>query len=239
MNRPPDPSRRRPLLRIAFDDAKDVTLGESSGNAAGAGSKAGHQSGKGEGSGGLDHASVVHVRRLIGAENHLAKGFADQADLPNIQEIFAKEVHANLEGGRAAILRPSKRRMLIAAGIQAGLRPFQTQLIMAQVQEERRHTPEEPHNADAFRTGEGATDGLFLGAQLKDQVQSLKHAFKGETGAGDARQGAPGNPSNIAEERVIKAAQESRVGAKQLVFMIVMTILLASGVFLGLVMWMG
>lgn len=210
------------MLRIAFDDADGSPLGKVSG------------ANNEEASRGLDRASVVHARRLISAENHLAKNFAGGADLPSIQELFAQEVQSNLEGGRAAILRPSKRRMLIAAGIKAGLRPFQTQLIMAQVQEERRHTSD-----IAGKREKSKVEGGLEANHEMDTPESLTLGVKKVVAAGEAREEAASSQASETSGGRVDPHALDRAGMLQLAIMIGMTILLAGGVFFILVMWMG
>ncbi|MCW5777162.1 MAG: hypothetical protein KIS87_12060, partial [Phycisphaeraceae bacterium] len=55
---------------------------------------------------------------------------------------MAVRAAASLEGGRAAVLPPEKRDRLVALGVNLGLRPFDTNLVIAIVQ-------------DAARLGEG------------------------------------------------------------------------------------
>lgn len=54
--------------------------------------------------------------------------------------IFAQQVEANLEGGRAAILRPQRRRELVTQARRLGLRPFDANLVIAIVQDAAVHT---------------------------------------------------------------------------------------------------
>lgn len=75
--------------------------------------------------------------REVGLENRMAALAAD-----DVRAAFAATVAASLEGGRAAILRPKARQALMASGAKLGLRPFDTSLVIAIVQ-------------DAARRGEG------------------------------------------------------------------------------------
>ncbi len=52
--------------------------------------------------------------------------------------IFAEQVRDSLQGGRAAILPPDRRRELVAAGMKSGLRPFDANLVIAIVQDDVR-----------------------------------------------------------------------------------------------------
>lgn len=49
--------------------------------------------------------------------------------------IFAQQVATNLEGGRAALLRPERRRALMTQAQRLGLRPFDANLVIAIVQD--------------------------------------------------------------------------------------------------------
>jgi hypothetical protein len=52
--------------------------------------------------------------------------------------VFAANVRDALEGGRAAILTPERRRGLVAAAVVLNLRPFDANLIIAVVQDRAR-----------------------------------------------------------------------------------------------------
>ncbi|MEM1165243.1 MAG: hypothetical protein AAGI30_03025 [Planctomycetota bacterium] len=52
--------------------------------------------------------------------------------------IMALRVYEQLEGGRSAILQPSKRRRLVEIGRALGLRPFDANLVIAVVQDAAR-----------------------------------------------------------------------------------------------------
>lgn len=52
--------------------------------------------------------------------------------------IFAQQVRHTLEGGRAAILPPSRRRQLIDSATRQGMRPFDANLVIAIVQDDVR-----------------------------------------------------------------------------------------------------
>src|SRR5690606_785684 len=51
---------------------------------------------------------------------------------------LAARTAADLEGGAAAILRPERRRALVAMGGHLGLKPFDTNLVIAIVQDAAR-----------------------------------------------------------------------------------------------------
>lgn len=72
--------------------------------------------------------------REVAKENLLSSDLtADDAHL-----LFAARVGDALEGGRAAILSPIRRRELVAAAVASGLRPFDANLVIAIVQEAAR-----------------------------------------------------------------------------------------------------
>lgn len=52
--------------------------------------------------------------------------------------VLALRIYESIEGGRAAILRPHKRRNLVALATRLGLRPFDANLIIAIVQDAAR-----------------------------------------------------------------------------------------------------
>jgi hypothetical protein len=52
--------------------------------------------------------------------------------------IFALRVSGSLQGGKAALLIPPRRRELVAAAVRAGLREFDANLIIAVVQDAAR-----------------------------------------------------------------------------------------------------
>ncbi len=69
--------------------------------------------------------------QAVAAENALASGITGG----DARLIFASKVAGALEGGRAAILPPERRRALVAAGVEMGLRPFDANLVIAIVQD--------------------------------------------------------------------------------------------------------
>jgi hypothetical protein len=77
-------------------------------------------------------AATLNARRHIAAENHLAGGMPV---LEGVNGAFVHDVVKALEGGRAAILRPHRRKALVAGAVDRGLRPFQAHLLVAGVQE--------------------------------------------------------------------------------------------------------
>lgn len=73
-------------------------------------------------------------RRAVAVENHAASA----VDLDDARLRFASRVADTLDGGRAACLAPDKRRALVAAAVDKGLRPFDANLIIAIVQDAAR-----------------------------------------------------------------------------------------------------
>lgn len=82
------------------------------------------------------------------ARSRVASANVESASLSasDVRAAFAIEVAGSLEGGRAALLRPEVRRRLIASGVDMGLREFDSNLVIAIVQ-------------DAARAGERVDDG--------------------------------------------------------------------------------
>lgn len=67
----------------------------------------------------------------VGAENKRAASLSDR----DARRIMAQRVAENLEGGRAGILVPERRRALVATAQRLGIRPFDANLIIAVVQD--------------------------------------------------------------------------------------------------------
>lgn len=63
---------------------------------------------------------------------------ASAIDALDARWVFACRVASNLEGGRAAILRPQARDRLLGQAARLGLRPFDAHLIIAIVQDSAR-----------------------------------------------------------------------------------------------------
>lgn len=74
------------------------------------------------------------VQRAVVAENRAAAGLSPD----DARAILAARVAESIEGGRAAILRPLARRNLNAVGAALGLRPFDTSLVIAILQDQAR-----------------------------------------------------------------------------------------------------
>lgn len=90
----------------------------------------------------LDRRSAAAARpqvadaraRSIAAENRAASSLS----ATDARWVFATFVDREIEGGNAAILRPERRRKLLAEAGAIGLRPFDANLIIAIVQDARR-----------------------------------------------------------------------------------------------------
>lgn len=74
------------------------------------------------------------ARRAAAAEMHAAASLS----VVDVRSLFALDVAKAIDGGRAAILRPERRRELIAAAVGKGLREFDANLIIAIVQDAAR-----------------------------------------------------------------------------------------------------
>lgn len=85
--------------------------------------------------------AVLAARREVAQENHAAVGL--RPGDPRL--VLALDTARALDGGKAAILRPERRRQLVASATNLGLRPFDAHLVIAVVQ-------------DAARRGEGVAD---------------------------------------------------------------------------------
>lgn len=97
--------------------------------------------------GGDAEASLTHhsnggsTRADVARENHLSASM----DVRDAMAAFAVEIAQSLEGGSAAILRPERRRALVASAVSRGFRPFDAHLAIAVVQ-------------DAVRSGQDGCD---------------------------------------------------------------------------------
>lgn len=90
----------------------------------------------------------VRRRRREAAQETRAASMLSPEDA---RSIFAAAVKAELEGGRAAILRPERRRALVAAATGIGLRLFDANLVIAVVQDAARQA--RPHPERDSRLG--------------------------------------------------------------------------------------
>ncbi len=73
-------------------------------------------------------------RRAVARENRDASTLHPD----DVRAVFAARVARALDGGHAAILRPERRRELVAAGVDLGMREFDTHLVIAVVQDAAR-----------------------------------------------------------------------------------------------------
>lgn len=94
--------------------------------------------------------------KLVAAENSSAMGLSAL----DPRWIFAVQVAKSLDGGRAAILIPERRRALVADAARLGLRAFDANLLIAIVQ-------------DGVRTGEGG-----LGHESESRLKLVRPASR-------------------------------------------------------------
>lgn len=114
-------ARRSPVVRVVDPEASPAEAGDAVG--------------------GRNRASA---RRAVEHEN--ARSACLGTD--DVRWIMALRVHEQFEGGRAAILRPDRRRRLVELGQTLGLRPFDANLVIAVVQDAARRG-ESPANPNA------------------------------------------------------------------------------------------
>jgi hypothetical protein len=102
----------------------------------------------------VDHAAGARAqqRAMASIRARIAEENARAAELPadDARLVLAIRVRDALDGGRAAILAPDKRRDLVGSASRLGLKPFDANLIIAIVQ-------------DAARRGEPPTAGDAAG----------------------------------------------------------------------------
>lgn len=67
----------------------------------------------------------------VGAENRRSASLSDR----DARRIMAERVAENIDGGRAGILVPERRRALVSTAERMGMRPFDANLIIAVVQD--------------------------------------------------------------------------------------------------------
>lgn len=77
---------------------------------------------------------TAKVASRVRSENRAATGL----DPRDARWVLAVRAAQSIEGGQAAIMSPEKRRRLIAMGVSLGLRPFDTSLVIAIVQDSAR-----------------------------------------------------------------------------------------------------
>lgn len=92
----------------------------------------------------------VAARRAVAQENHAAHRTAQVLPETDLRMVFAVNVARSLQGGRAAILTPERRRGLVTAAETMGLKPFAANLVIAMVQH-------------AAREGEDVSSGAVAG----------------------------------------------------------------------------
>lgn len=109
-------------------------------------------------------AAYQRAMREVALENRVASGMAPT----DARWALAVRAATSLEGGRAAILAPERRRCLVALGTRLGLRPFDSSLVIAVVQ-------------DGARSGTGA-----LGRDTEDRLLLVPPAGVGPAGQIDA-----------------------------------------------------
>lgn len=85
-------------------------------------------------------AQIDRARRDAARENRLASELSPE----DARIILAARVAEAIEGGKAAMLRPDRRRELVAAGVRMGLRPFDSNLVIAIVQDAARTDAADP-----------------------------------------------------------------------------------------------
>jgi len=84
--------------------------------------------------------------------------------------VLAEQAAASIEGGRAAVLPPERRARLLAAGARLGLRPFDSHLVIAIVQDGAR-SGERVGEGTGRRLGllrreSGRGEGMAIGLRL-------------------------------------------------------------------------
>ncbi len=88
---------------------------------------------------------VLIARRDVEIENRRSAALARDAH-EDVRRVLALRAAESLEGGRAAVLRPDARRRLVRLGTMLGMRRFESNLVLAVVQEgaRRGETPAGP-----------------------------------------------------------------------------------------------
>lgn len=97
-----------------------------------------------------------HRARLASQRVAYENACAAMIQPADVRWIFAMKVGNAIEGGRAALLTPPKRRELIAVAVSAGLREFDANLVIAVVQDAARRG----------ELGEGARAAAAIGPSL-------------------------------------------------------------------------
>lgn len=105
-------------------------------------------------------ANEAQARRAVAAENRFAAGISHE----DARWALAVRTSAMLDGGKAAVLTPERRRNLVRLATQMGLREFDANLVIAIVQ-------------DGARTGEGA-----LGLGVEQRLALVKEPAQASRG---------------------------------------------------------
>lgn len=122
-----------------------------------------------EGSVTLDHAEAA---RDIARENEQAIRAARTLAPEDARRILLRRAAREIEGGRAAIIRPEVRRRLLQTAERLGVRPFDANLVIAVVQDRARRG-EDPAGAEAHATAVTTT----LPHPRLEREQQLQHAW--------------------------------------------------------------
>lgn len=102
-------------------------------------------------------ADLRTARRAVAAENHASRMVGPD----DARWLLAQDAQRQMEGGRAAIIRPEVRRRLVSSAKGAGLRPFDANLVIAIAQ-------------DAARRGEQVGPSLALvGGARRERLRPL------------------------------------------------------------------
>jgi hypothetical protein len=81
------------------------------------------------------HLAVVKENRIAAHSGVMQPGFADAIDARDPRWVLAMQTKSRLQG---ATLTPERRDQLMTSGRKLGLRPFETNLIIAIVQDQAR-----------------------------------------------------------------------------------------------------
>ena len=102
----------------------------------------------------------------VAKENHAARGFTID---PRVLEL-AEEAARNIEGGRAAMLTPEKRRKVMSLATKLGVRTFDASLVIAIAQDRARQGV----RAENERAGDDVRLGLMGPAQRERDAGVLR-----------------------------------------------------------------
>lgn len=112
------------------------------------------------GSSAIGRPQVRHVGRVASEVQSAARSSEASIGMTDPRWVLAARVAANLQGGKAAVLRPEVRERLVGGAVKMGLRPFDANLVIAVVQ-------------DAARTGQGP-----LGPLTSERLELIRGAEK-------------------------------------------------------------